>query len=158
MALGIAATMVSQALPALSALMNAQRTNAIAYGLATDLREARHAAIHSNRTIELSFGAKGNTQCYVVFTGSGTCTCSGSRPVCDPSTTVLKTVSIGDQARLTFWNNRQRLAFSAGQGLGPMASLGVVDSKGEGVKHIVAVTGRIRSCSTSTSRGGLPKC
>lgn len=157
-ALGVTATLASQALPAMSGLMQSQRMTAYAERLASDLREARTLSIHHNQTVQLSFGAKGNTQCYVIYSGSGSCACSGASTTCDASATAHKTVALSHPTALNFWNNKQRIAFSAGQGFGSMASVGVLDAKGNGIKHVIAITGRIRSCSVDAPRNHLPKC
>jgi Tfp pilus assembly protein FimT len=157
-ALGVTATLASQALPAMSGLMQNQRTAVHADRLASDLREARTLSIHHNATVQLSFGAKGNTQCYVIYTGDGNCTCSGSAATCDADAVAHKTVTLSNANALNFWNNKQRLAFSAGQGFGGMASVGVLDAEGNGIKHIIAITGRIRSCSVNGARSHMPKC
>ncbi|MEO3693753.1 GspH/FimT family pseudopilin [Roseateles paludis] len=158
MALGVTATLASQALPAMSGLMQSQRTAAYADRLASDLREARTLSIHHNQPVQLSFGAKGNTQCYVIYTGNGTCTCSGANTTCDAGAAAHKTVALTDQTALNYWNNKQRITFSASQGFGSMASVGVLDAKGNGIKHVIAITGRIRSCSVDRPRSHLPKC
>ena len=68
---GVTATLASQALPAMSGLMQSQRMTAYAERLASDLREARKSlSIHHNQTV-LSFGAGQHPVLRHLYSGSG---------------------------------------------------------------------------------------
>ena len=132
---GVTATLASQALPAMSGLMQSQRMTAYAERLASDLREARPVHPPQSRPCSCPSVPKGNTQCYVIYSGSGSCACSGASTTCDASATAHKTVALSHPTALNF-GTTSNASPSAPARVSAAWQVWALDAKGNGIKHV----------------------
>ena len=144
-----------------------QRLSNAAQAVLGDLQLARSEAIQGARNVILHFGGdesgvSGSGRCYVLHTGpAGACACRvDAPPVCDPGAQALK------QAR---WQrgrgqaevvaNVPSMLFSGRQGTVSVSGTVEVRMTGIGaVRHVVHITGRVRSCGTDSAMNRLPRC
>lgn len=159
--LGVCATIAGQALPALSRLHHEQALRATAEALGSDLRLARSEAVRSSDPVFFRVSAKGENACYVIHTGAKDgCDCAGGKPVCkSAASTVIKAVWLPGQLPLVLRSNAETLQFQHRQGL--VTQTGSVElalKDGAAIRQVVAITGRVRSCSVGSKMGGLPRC
>jgi Tfp pilus assembly protein FimT len=160
-ALGIAAALVGQAVPAMQQMRHQQALRAHAEALAGDLRFARSEAARLSRSVYFRVSSKGANACYVLHTGArNDCDCAGGQAVCRvPGSEVIKAEWLPSSRPLTLQSNAETLEFQHRQGL--VTQTGSIELKlagGSGVRQVVAITGRVRSCYTGPKVAGLKKC
>lgn len=161
MVLAIAAILFAAAAPSMSKFKRHQHLKTQAQTLVTDIQEARSAALRSGDSVLLRFSQHPQGTCYIVHTGAkGDCVCSDAgKAICIGKGQALKTTWIPAQGNTTVKANVQNMNFDGRQGLvTPAGSIDVVDSNGETIRQVVSITGRIRSCTTTTGFNALPKC
>lgn len=160
-----------------------QRLANAAQAVLGDLQLARSEAIQGARNVILRFGGdvsavSGSGRCYVLHTGavaSGTpgptsssatapaasCDCRlDAPPVCDGGAQAIKQMrwrSSRGQADIV--SNVPSMLFSGRQGTVSVSGTIEVRMTGIGsVRHIVSITGRVRSCTPDGALGRLPRC
>jgi len=159
--LGIAAALLGQAVPSLSKLRQEQALRAAANALAGDLRLARSEAVNAGESVYFRVSGKGANACYVLHTGArNECDCAGGKAVCKtPGSQVIKAewVSAGQPMRLR--SNAETLVFQYRQGL--VTQTGSIElslDNGPGIRQVIAITGRVRSCATGAKLAGMVNC
>lgn len=160
-ALGIAAVLIGQAVPAMQQLRHVQALRGHADALATDLRFARSEAARRSRSVYFRVSGKGANACYVLHTGArNDCDCAGSQAVCRvPGSEVIKAEWLPSGRPITLHSNAETLEFQHRKGL--VTQTGSIELKlagGSGVRQVIAITGRVRSCYTGPQVAGLKKC
>ena len=160
-----------------------QRLANAAQAVLGDLQLARSEAIQGARNVILRFGGdasgvSGSGRCYVLHTGavaSGTSSASATAPatppsscdcrldappVCDGGAQAIKQMrwqSGRGQAEIT--SNVPSMLFSGRQGTVSVSGTIEVRMTGIGsVRHIVSITGRVRSCTPDGALSRLPRC
>jgi len=168
--------LVSVAIVALLALMAGpdlrdwlwrQRLANLAQAVLGDLQLARSEAIQGARNVILRFGGDesglaGSGRCYVLHTGPvGGCACRlDAPPACDAGAQAIKQARwqrARGQAEVV--SNVPSMLFSGRQGTVSVSGTLEVRMAGIGaVRHVVHITGRVRSCATESALSRLPRC
>lgn len=157
----ICATLASQAIPALSRLYQEQTLRATAEALGSDLRLARSEAQRGASAVFFRVSAKGGNACYVIHTGSkDACDCADGQPVCKAAdSTVIKAVWLPAKLPMSLRSNAETLQFQPRQGLVTQTgSIELALKDGPAIRQVVAITGRVRSCSAGTKLAGMTRC
>lgn len=158
---GICATVLGQAIPALSKFRQQQALRAAAQALASDLRFARAEAARINDSVNFRVSGKGANACYVLHTGArNDCDCAGGKAVCKSAgSAVLKAEWLDTRQGMRLSSNAETLQFQYRQGLTTQTgSIDVALDGGPAIRQVVAITGRVRSCSSAGKLSGLPQC
>lgn len=158
---GICAALLSQAVPAMSKMQQEQRLRAQAETLAGDLRFARSEAARTGESVYFRVSGKGANACYVLHTGAkDDCDCAGGQAVCRAAgSAVIKAEWLSSSHRMTLRSNAETLAFQHRQGL--VTQTGSIElslDSGVGIRQVIAITGRVRSCASGARMAGMPRC
>lgn len=158
---GICATLVGQAVPALGKLRQERALKVMAATLADDLRFARSEAARSSESVYFRISGKGANACYVMYSGTrDDCDCAGGQAVCrSPDSAVIKAQWLPGNPSMRLRSNAETLQFQHRQGL--VTQTGSIElslDKGPGIRQVIAITGRVRNCYTGSKLSGMPKC
>lgn len=144
-----------------------QRLANSAQAVLGDLQLARSEAIQGARSVILRFGGDesavtGSGRCYVLHTGPlGGCGCRmDTPPVCDAGAQAIKQMRWArGRGQVEVVSNVPSMLFSGRQGT--VSVSGTVEVRMEGIgaiRHIVSLTGRVRSCAPDSTAIRLPRC
>lgn len=138
-ALGIAAVLMTLAVPSFSTYLQRHRLKAAAQGLEADLREARYEAVRRGLPVQLSFSG-GADWCYAITTAPD-CDCRSARPC------RLRAVRAGDLRGVQLAQS-QGTRFDPISGLPEHAGAGAVWAVpgGERIRVSVNALGRPELC------------
>ncbi len=158
---GICAALIGQAVPAMGKLHQEQKLRASSEALATDLRIARSEAARRGDSVFFRISGRGAGACYLIHTGArNDCDCSSGQAVCRvPGSQVIKAEWLPSSQAIRISSNAETLQFQHRQGL--VTQTGSIElSLGQGttIRQVVAITGRVRSCSVGNKLGAIPKC
>ena len=159
--LGISAALLSQAVPSLGKLRQERALRAAAEALASDLRFARSEAARMGESVQFRISRKGAASCYVLHTGArNDCDCEGGQAVCKaPGSNIIKAEWLPANQPMRLSSTAENLQFQHRQGL--VTQTGSIEIKlhsGTGIRQVVALTGRVRACSTGTKLPGMNLC
>ena len=144
-----------------------QRLANAAQAVLGDLQLARSEAIQGSRNVMLRFGGdesavSGSGRCYVLHTGAaGGCDCHlDAPPTCRADAQAIKQVRwVRDLGRPEVTANVPSMLFSGRQGTVSVSGTVEVRMASIGsVRHIVSITGRVRSCTPDGALNRLPRC
>lgn len=159
--IGICATLISQAVPAMGKFHQERLLRARAEALAGDLRFARSEAARTGDSVYFRVSGKGANACYVLYTGvRNDCDCAGGQAVCRTSdSAVVKAEWLPSSQPLKLVSNAETLEFQRRQGLVTQTgSIEINLGNGTGIRQVVAITGRVRHCYTGAKMAGMVKC
>lgn len=145
-ALTIIAITLGAALPGFSRAAERHRLEGAAAQLETELQFARSLAVSSRQNVRFTFlpGATGN--CYVIHTGPAVTDCGASAN--EVRTTVL------DAARLQITSSAGSFGFDPDKGtVTPTSTIELRNARGDALRVIVNLMGRVRTCSPNGVRG-----
>jgi type IV fimbrial biogenesis protein FimT len=153
--------LVAMALPSLEQLRSRQSVQLMAQTVMTDLQQARSEAITRAGTVHFRVSQHSGGSCYLIHTGSsGACRCDDTgQAVCSAAGQLIKQEWLPSSRRLTVRANVSSMSFQAQQGT--VTSTGSIDigtDKGQAIRHVVSIAGRVRSCSPDASFKTMPKC
>ncbi len=157
----ILSVLLSLALPALKDMAQRQRLHGIAQTLMLDLQQARSEAVSGAEAVQFQLDAHATGSCYILHTGApGSCRCNSSgAAVCSDAGSPLKTQWLSGERSIAIRANVSSLGFQARQGaVTNTGSIDVRTAEGFGIRHIVSIAGRVRSCALGGSIAGLPGC
>jgi type IV fimbrial biogenesis protein FimT len=160
-AAAITAIVTGLVAPEFDHMLSRHRVEGTAGQIETEMQYARSAAVALNRTVHMAFSDEGGATCYVIHTGHrGDCTCiEPGRPVCLNGAEALSTQQFERSAPLRVTANVRSMAFDADWGtVTPTATLTVKDTRGESIRLIVNIMGRIRSCSPTPGFPSRARC
>jgi len=144
-----------------------QRLDNAARAVLGDLQLARSEAIQGARNVTLRFGGDesgllGSGRCYVLHTGPlGGCGCRmDAPPQCGPGAQAIKQMRwTRERGQAEVLSNVGSMLFSGRQGTVSVAGTVEVHMAGIGsVRHVVGITGRVRSCTPDAALNRLPRC
>ena len=158
---GICAAVIGQAVPAMGKLHQEQKLRVTSEALATDLRFARSEAARLGDSVFFRVSGKGAGACYVLHTGAkNDCDCSGGKAVCmKQGSHVIKAEWLPTSQPVQISSNAETMEFQHRQGL--VTQTGSIELRlggGSAIRQVVAITGRVRSCSVGTKMASMPKC
>ncbi|MCE4539789.1 GspH/FimT family pseudopilin [Pelomonas sp. P7] len=158
---GVLALLAGAAIPALTQFRREQALRAAADALASDLRLARSEAARTGDSVYFRVSGKGSQSCYLLHTGTGNgcdCSASGQASCTTPGSAIIKAEWL-PRASLLLRSNAETFEFQFRQGL--VTQTGSIDLSlvnGPGIRQVVAIIGRVRSCYIGAKLSGLPKC
>lgn len=158
---GIGAALITQAVPALKQLREMQTLKVHSQALSSDLRFARAEARRLNAPVFFRVSGRGANACYLLHTGArNDCDCSGGQAVCRvPGSAVIKAEWLPPNSKLAVKSNAETMEFQHREGL--VTQTGSIELQlrpDVGVRHVVAITGRARTCYTGSKISGMSKC
>lgn len=159
--IAIIAILLGQALPALQQMKQRQQLQAMAQTVMMDLQQARSEAVQQASAVQLRVSQHSQGSCYVLHSGApDQCQCTdGGTPVCTGSAQIIKLEWLPAQRRLTIRANVTNMSFQARQGaVTRTGTIEITAANGDAIHHVVSIAGRVRSCASSASIGGLPVC
>ncbi|MBO9689412.1 GspH/FimT family pseudopilin [Roseateles chitosanitabidus] len=162
-ALALIAIVATMAAPELREWLWRTRLSSAARTVLSDLQLARSEALQGGRNVILRFSDDGaGATCYVLHTGPlNSCSCRmQAPPTCEGEAQAIRQTSWpAARGRASVRSNVPSMLFSGRQGTVSVA--GSIDVAIEGigtVRHVVSLTGRVRSCSPDRGTNLLPRC
>ncbi len=154
-ALAITAVTVGTIAPSLGKLQDRRRLEAATAQLETELQYARSLAVARNESVRFSFQADATTSCYVIHTGSpNACRCLTGLPVCNGTAQAMRLVRYEAESRVRSTSNSASFLFDAVKGtVTPTATLEMRNPRGDALRLVVNIMGRVRSCTPSALPG-----
>lgn len=155
--LAVMALTLGAVLPDFSRLMQRQRLEGAAAQLETELQMARAEAILRGQSVRFSFHADAAGSCYAIHTGGAqACRCdtTGAAPQCIGEAQLIRSVAHPAADALRITSNSATFLFDGSKGtVTPTATLTLANERGEALRLIVSIMGRVRDCSPSGLRG-----
>lgn len=161
MGLAVAAIAAGTAVPALSDFTQRHRLDSATQLLRTDLQYARSAATSSNEPVRLRVQNDEGGSCYVVHTGpSQACDClGGPMPACAEGAQVLRANRLPASEGIQLTSNSPSMTFDGSWGtVTPTGTLQLRNQRGQTLKLVVNVMGRVRQCTTTPGLPGVVAC
>jgi Tfp pilus assembly protein FimT len=158
---GICAALLGQAAPAMTEFRQQRALMSTSEALSTDLRFARSEAVRSQEPVFFRISGKGAQACYILHTGvKNDCDCADGQAQCKSAASqVIKAEWLTERQSVRIQSNAETLQFQHRQGL--VTQTGRIElalPNGNTVRHVVAITGRARTCAVGQRMGSLPKC
>jgi len=147
--------------PGLSRMVDRNRHQAHLSMLYADLQQARAMALSSGHVVRLRLFSHPGGSCYVLHHGAaGSCTCDGEgQTQCMSDAALIKSHWLPQSTRLRLAGSVTQLAFHPKYGTVSRAgTLSIHGPAGSRADHVVAITGRVRSCATAAAQLRLPVC
>ncbi len=159
--LGIVSVALGLAIPNFNSLRERRSLEGAAGQLESELQHARSLAVERNQAIRFTFETTPSGMCYVVHTGGPKdchCATAGSA-TCTPGTEVFRHALADDKGLVAVKSNSRSFAFDpTGGTVTPTATLELRNRRGDALRLIVNIMGRIRSCSVGGALVGMPAC
>jgi type IV fimbrial biogenesis protein FimT len=159
--LTIASIVVGTAMPSFESAKNKRVLEGVAAELATDLRYVRTEAVTRNVGVRFSFRPVAGGTCTLVHTGaSADCQCSADGVAqCSNEASLLKAVFYPASSGLAVTTNVSSMRFDPTNGsVTPTGTVTMAGPNGQSLKHVVNITGRVRTCSPGGAVKGVPTC
>jgi type IV fimbrial biogenesis protein FimT len=157
--MAVVSTILGTAVPSLQGLRDRQALEGLAGQMESELQWARTEAVSRNEAVRFTFDAA--NRCYVVHTGGPRdCRCTAAAaPVCTSGAQALRHWSTPADARSSVTSNSTSFAFNPMLGtVTPTATLEVTNPRGEALRLVVNIMGRVRSCSPGGTLTGYARC
>lgn len=145
----VSGVLAAAALPSLGEQVERQRMRGIGESLRSDLQVARTQALSQHRSVRITFSQTAAGSCYVVYQGpANACTCDAEGATqCKPGATALSVQGVPSRLGVQLSANVGTMVFDGRSGtVTPTGTLTLQTRQGLSMKHVVAVTGRVRSC------------
>lgn len=161
MTLAVVAALASAGLSLLGGSSRQRKLEALAAELAADLRAARTEAVLRNASVSFTVNSSAAGSCYVVHTGpANACDClagpQAHASLCVSGAQDIKTVRLPAGA-MSLQANVATMTFDPVNGTTtPAGTLSLIGMRGETIRHIVNVMGRVRSCVTASTEAVVP--
>jgi type IV fimbrial biogenesis protein FimT len=160
--IALIAVVLALAAPSFTSTLANKRMEGVAGEFVTDLQYTRSEAVQRNANVRLSTGSAGSCYTIYVWTGAGSCTCTGTPgSACTGGPTELKTVQFGSSGAavtpsVTFEFEPVRGALQGGvdQSATVSSSSGAWQLRAD----VLGVVGRVLTCSPSGSLKGYVSC
>ncbi|WP_271009581.1 GspH/FimT family pseudopilin [Paucibacter sp. B51] len=159
--LSIVSTLTAVALPSLQSSKRVQSLKALSQTLMTDLQQARGDTVLLGASTHFKTSSTAAGSCYVLYAGDvSACGCNADgQASCTTAGRLIRSQWVQRSSGLTMQANVTTLSFHSRQGT--VTSTGHIDvssQQGETLRHVIAITGRIRTCSPNGSIAGSPTC
>jgi type IV fimbrial biogenesis protein FimT len=159
--LAIGAVLVGTALPSFEDTRQRSRLEGVAGELVTDLHYARGEAVTRNEGVRFSFRSGAGGTCTLVHTGANVdCQCDAAgTATCSNGATLLKASFHPLSAGVSVSANVASMRFDEGNGtVTPAGSVTIAAAKGQSLRHVVNIMGRVRTCSPAASVKNVKPC
>lgn len=158
----IAAVLATSAVSGFRDLLERRRIEGVAAELASDLQFVRSEAVARNQGVRISFGmTPGGASCYVIHTEpAGVCSCSATSPAsCAAPARLIKAVQAPAGGKVLVQANVASMLYDPVRGTtSPAASIAVATAEGRGLRHVVNILGRVRTCAPAGGLSGYRAC
>jgi len=157
----VIALLAAMAGPGLTRMVERNRHQAHLSMLYADLQQARAMALSSGQAVRLRLYSHPSGSCYVLHHGAAaSCTCNPEgQAQCVGEATLIKSHWLPQSTRLRLGGSVTQLAFHPKFGTVSRAgTLSIHGPNGARADHVVALTGRVRSCATASAQLNLPLC
>ena len=147
---------VGTALPSIQQASERRHLEGAAAQLATDIRQARSAAVALTAPVRLSFHQASAGSCYLLHTGrTADCSCDPSAgAVCTNGAQVIRSVAFPPSSEVQISSNSASMLFEPHRGtVTPTASINLRLRNGPTLRQVVNIMGRARTCTPSV---GMP--
>lgn len=155
----ISAVLLAIGAPAWNKTVEQHRIQAAAETFRTDYQMARAQTMATRLSVQVALEETAAGSCYVIFQGpQKACRCGEEgKAVCEPGATVLASQVFPSKLGVRMDANVKLMTLGANFGtVTPAATVKFQGSAGTHLKHIIAMTGRVRSCGTASM--GAPAC
>lgn len=159
--LAIIAVTVGASVPSIQQASERRHLEGAAAQLATDVRQARSAAVALAAPVRLSFHRSNAGSCYLLHTGrTADCSCApGASAVCTNGAQVIRTVAFPATAGLQITSNSNSMLFDPHRGtVTPTASINLHLRNGPTLRQVVNIMGRARTCTPSADMPAYVAC
>jgi type IV fimbrial biogenesis protein FimT len=155
MTMAVLAVTTGTLLPSLSSMTQRHRLEGAAAQLETEMQYARGLAVKERRAVRFSFRADAEQSCYVIHTGGpNACVCQGETAVCTGNAEALRTVAYTASGGLRVASNSASFMFDPIKGtVTPTATIELGNARGDALRLVVNILGRVRSCTTTGMSG-----
>lgn len=154
--------LLSRALPGMREFKQRQYINGVAETVRTDLMQARSEAMRLGESVHVRFDTHPAGTCYLLYTGDkGECACDkAGSAACSSSARLIKSEWIPLAQAASVKANVGDMTFSGYRGTAsPTGSIDIAATNCKAtIRHVVALTGRVRSCSPDRSVSRLKAC
>ena len=157
----ITAVVLTLGLPGFESARARRHLDGMAAQLETELSYARGMAVARNEMVRVSFENQGGASCYVIHSGlPGDCSCLGAGPaVCKGSAHEFSTTQFGTRSPIGVTSNSRSIGFSPNYGtVTPTATMELANRRGQAVRLVINVMGRVRSCTPGSNLPGYAVC
>lgn len=159
--LGIVSLALGAALPNFDTLRERRSLEGAAGQLESELQFAKSLAVERNQAVRFTFETTANGMCYVIHSGGPKdCHCGMSAAAsCTSGTQIFRSAQPDDKTGITVKSNSRSFAFDPTSGtVTPTATLELRNRRGDALRLVVNIMGRIRSCAASGELPGLRSC
>lgn len=160
--LAILAIVATSAVSGFGKLRERHQVRGVAAELASDLRFVRTEAVSRNENVAISFSTMpGGASCYVIHTGAkSACTCEASGAAqCTGSAVPIKTVATPGGGAVFLQSKVPSMLYHPVRGtVSPASTIDVHTAAGPGLRHVVSIPGRVRTCSPKDGLPGHKPC
>ncbi|MFO1329096.1 MAG: GspH/FimT family pseudopilin [Rubrivivax sp.] len=157
----IAGVLAVSSLPGLDEAKTRRRLEGTAAQLESELQFARSSAVARGETVRVAFFDTAAGSCYVIHTGRPRdcrCEVDGSAQ-CTDGAQVVRSVGFVAADGMRVSSSADQVGFDADHGTAtPTTTVQLQNRRGDALRLIVNVMGRIRSCSIGASVPGVPAC
>jgi len=145
--------------PDFKAMLQKRRLEAASSDVVADLQYARSEAVARNRTVRIDFEQNSAGSCYVIHAG-GTCHCAADGTAsCSTDAALVKSFGLSTSSGLALNSNAASITLDPVLGtFSPTATLNLTSTGGMGIRHVVNLLGRVRSCSPGRTVTGYTVC
>lgn len=137
------------AVPQLNAMAQRQRLHGTGETLRNDLHLARMHALGTGRSVQVTFEGTDQGSCYIVYQGeANACQCSDAGAAqCRAEATLINHLWLPAERGIRLAANVRHLIIDGRRGtVTPTATVRLAGSHGNQMAHVVAITGRVRTC------------
>jgi type IV fimbrial biogenesis protein FimT len=159
--LAVIAVAAGTAVPSIQQASERRQLEGAAAQLATDIRQARSAAVALTAPVRLSFHQSSAGSCYLLHTGRASdCGCDADgQAACTNGGQVIRRVAFPASSRLLIASNSASMLFDPHRGtVTPTASINLQLRQGPTIRQVVNIMGRVRSCTPSADMPAYAAC
>lgn len=160
--LAISTILATSSIPGFGELLERRQIEGVAAELASDLQFVRSEAVARNEGVRISFSTlPGGASCYVIHTGAASaCACAaGGPPVCTGAAEPIKAVPAPARGKVLVQAKVASMLYDPVRGTtSPTNSIGIAAADGPGLRHVVNILGRVRTCSPGGAMRGYKPC
>lgn len=159
--MAIFAVLLGAALPSLDQIRARRHLEGAAAQLETELQFTRGLAVARDASVRIGFESDGAGSCYVIHTGGpNDCSCAGGKQaVCGAGAEAIRTVRFDADSPVALRSNVRSMVFAPETGtVTPTATLRMTNRRGDELRLVVNIMGRVRQCTPTPDLRGHPRC
>ena len=160
-AVAVVAAAAGLTVPSFERSVQRRHLEGAAAQLETDIHYARSMAVARNMPLRVSFSAGNGSSCYVIHTGAAQCCgcAADGTAACQGSAEALRSVRFAPGDAVSLRSNAGSVLFDPVRGTStPTATIQLQTASGMGIRQVLNVLGRVRSCSPTPALSGYAAC